>query len=606
MNRIVKRGRYFTLSFEFTFLKNEKIWLALTVPYRFSDLTNFLGCLPSSVTQEILCRSLSGVDVPLITITDNEVPDSNKKFIVVIARAHPSETVGSWIVQGFMDYLTRNERIPKKLIKIFVFKIVPMTNPDGVILGNSRVNLSGSDQNRIYGDPDMILHPVNYAVKKLVEDLAKSPQGIQAFFDIHGHFRKKGSFMYGPHFPLHSEKHCRVRVLPRLISEQTPMFRYYSCKYRSEKSKQNAARIVFSKEMGIANCYTFENSLYGYIDEERNTHVYTLKHLETLAHHLGNSLYQFHLMLSQEDLEKEEKAKSRAKKRKKPKKRKEDHKLLFKNKDQIKTLPNLDMKKILITRNEKPIHTMKEIISMIKQDQKEESSSASSQSDSEDTEDNAQARNIVISAMKEFDKLTETKTNIKEIIYKSTASIPPKSDKKKPRSKTPGKRARSSSLLKMTTTIRSLESKKLPSVRLKLTKVNESLESSLKVNIPKIETLEASTRFTHHSKKPGSDPTTPAGIDSSFDLNKRIRTPHHALNYFGRNHRIRHHKTESKEENKNQITMINMTDIIGVDEQFPKVKKRDSPSKNENQAKYHKFGPFPSIALFNARILQFM
>ena len=76
--------------------------------------------------------------------------------------------------------------------------------------------------------------------------------------------------MYGPYFPLHSLKYLRVRVLPKLMSERTEMFRYWACKFRVEKSKKRAARIVLWKEYGITNCYTLEASFHGYISLGRN------------------------------------------------------------------------------------------------------------------------------------------------------------------------------------------------------------------------------------------------------------------------------------------------------------------------------------------------
>ncbi|CAG9325818.1 unnamed protein product [Blepharisma stoltei] len=609
LNRVCKKGRFFMLSFDFHFDKEEKVYFALSIPYRYSDLINFLKIMPRTVTQETLCKSLSGVDVPLLTITDLDTPYNEKKYIVVIARAHPSETVGSWIVQGLIDYLSKNERAPRKLKKRFIFKIIPMTNPDGVIIGNSRVNLSGDDPNRIYSEPNSVIHPITCAIKKLIEGLCNSPQGVLAFFDIHGHFRKKGSFMYGPHFPLHSEKYCRVRVLPKLISEQTPMFRYYSCKFRAEKSKRQAARLFFSREMGISNCYTFENSLYGYLDEQRNTHIYTLKHLETLSHHLINAIYQFHLMQVQEEQEKAAKAQKRKEKKKKLKKKKEDLKdSLLRAHDKLRTAPTaIEVKRIFRNRNDAPIHTMKELITIIKQDKNEDSSSASSQSESEENaEENIEARNIVISAIKEFDKLADTRVNIREMIYKSTGNISQKVDNRKSRSKTPGKKVRSSSLLRLSSPLRSFECKRLPSVRRKSKNSDDNnLESSIRVCIPHIDNFEKSEQV---SRCPGSDPSSPTRerIDSSFDINKRIRTPHFAQSYFGRNQRMRHLKSNSREEHKNQVTMINLVDMIEVEEPVAKVRKKQMPTKNENVAKYHKFGPFPSLALFNAKTAQYM
>ena len=49
---------------------------------------------------------------------------------------------------------------------------------------------------------------------------------IVAFIDMHGHSRKKNVFIYGPHYPLHNSKYLKMRVLPKLLSDTTQMFRY--------------------------------------------------------------------------------------------------------------------------------------------------------------------------------------------------------------------------------------------------------------------------------------------------------------------------------------------------------------------------------------------
>ena len=44
----------------------------------------------------------------------------------------------------------------QKLRRKFVFKLVPMLNPDGVIVGNYRTNLAARDLNRTYKDPKKV------------------------------------------------------------------------------------------------------------------------------------------------------------------------------------------------------------------------------------------------------------------------------------------------------------------------------------------------------------------------------------------------------------------------------------------------------------------
>lgn len=51
-------------------------------------------------------------------------------------RIHPGETVASYVGEGLMDKLVEME----EMLKSTVFKIIPILNPDGVVLGNFRTS----------------------------------------------------------------------------------------------------------------------------------------------------------------------------------------------------------------------------------------------------------------------------------------------------------------------------------------------------------------------------------------------------------------------------------------------------------------------------------
>lgn len=134
-----------------------------------------------------------------------------------------------------------------------------MLNIDGVIVGNHRTSLLGNDLNRQYLDPDPKLHPEIYNVKRLANLLSQNSP-VLLFTDFHAHSKKKGIFIYGPHYPLHSDKYGKIRLIPKLLSELTESFRYYSCKFRNEKSKESSARLVINSELNLPFSYTIEAS----------------------------------------------------------------------------------------------------------------------------------------------------------------------------------------------------------------------------------------------------------------------------------------------------------------------------------------------------------
>jgi cytosolic carboxypeptidase protein 2/3 len=87
-----------------------------------------------------LCQTLAGNDVPLLTITNHDSPIDvrQKQVIVLTGRVHPGESPASWLMRGVIHYLTGSTEAAERLRNQFLFKIVPMLNPDGVIVGNTR------------------------------------------------------------------------------------------------------------------------------------------------------------------------------------------------------------------------------------------------------------------------------------------------------------------------------------------------------------------------------------------------------------------------------------------------------------------------------------
>lgn len=168
-----------------------------------------------------------------------------------MARQHPGETVSSFVMESFLKILAHSN---SKLLEEFEFVVVPMVNPDGVIYGNFRANLSGFDLNRQWLQPNRWLHPEIYFIKKL----ALSLTNLVFVLDLHGHSKKFNSFIYA----CKQEDPIMEKYYPFLM-ESCPVFNIRECTYGITMDKTTTARATIFAA-GIKNVYTVETSFYGY------------------------------------------------------------------------------------------------------------------------------------------------------------------------------------------------------------------------------------------------------------------------------------------------------------------------------------------------------
>ena len=145
-----------------------------------------------------------------------------KKGVFISARVHPGESNSSWMMKGIIDYLTSSAPEAQVLRDCFVFKIVPMINPDGVINGNYRCSLAGQDLNRRWKNTNKQLHPENFATKRLIRAFKKERE-IVLYLDLHGHSRRKNIFIYGNN---NEELPHQTRVFPFLLSKICDYFSF--------------------------------------------------------------------------------------------------------------------------------------------------------------------------------------------------------------------------------------------------------------------------------------------------------------------------------------------------------------------------------------------
>jgi hypothetical protein len=320
INRLfISTRRYYCLSFDFKLSDSNEVYMfAELPPYSLTKQLSFLrelqatSCEGCTVRLDTLCYSLSGLEVPLVTISDLRFPSVTKQIMLIVGRVHPGEVVASLIIEGMLRYLSSSDPDAVIMRQRLEIRVVPMLNPDGVVMGNSRTSISGSDLNRRYLKPDPQAHVEVWSLKELI---SAQRDKMFAFIDVHGHSTKKGAFLYGPQFALHNDQYYLSRVVPKLMSEQTEMFRYFSCKFRVSKPKRRAARAVVAKEFGVAYSYTFENSFHCYLNEQRQTVMLTQTDYLYLGELLIKALSEFDILLELDQIRAEERSNIRAHKK---------------------------------------------------------------------------------------------------------------------------------------------------------------------------------------------------------------------------------------------------------------------------------------------------
>lgn len=287
---------YSTLTFSLAGQTDDTYFIAYHYPYTYSDLGRLLDSLQFGLSgnmttttttttidaklrlnsslfdekcrRQTLCKSEGGNEVELLTITafDEEsivsFPLTDRVYVFLTSRVHPGESNSSHIMQGVIKFLMGDDQIAVRLRTHFVFKIVPMLNPDGVINGSHRCGLAGTDLNRQWRTPSQSKSASIYWTKSLWRYLVDTGHRPLISCDFHGHSKKKSIFIFGcENGPGPNEGF--EKIFPSLMASACPVFDSNLCKYTTERSKEATARVVLWREMGIVGSYTLESSYCG-------------------------------------------------------------------------------------------------------------------------------------------------------------------------------------------------------------------------------------------------------------------------------------------------------------------------------------------------------
>ncbi|XP_043445504.1 cytosolic carboxypeptidase 3 isoform X6 [Prionailurus bengalensis] len=298
-----QEGRhYFSLTWTFQFPHNkDTCYFAHCYPYTYTNLQEYLSSINNDSVRSkfckirVLCHTIARNMVYVLTITTplKNADSRKRKAVILTARVHPGETNSSWIMKGFLDYILGDSSDAQLLRDTFIFKVVPMLNPDGVIVGNYRCSLAGQDLNRNYTSVLKESFPSVWYTRNMIRRLMEKREVI-LYCDLHGHSRKENIFMYG----CDGSERCKAlylqqQIFPLMLSKNCPdKFSFSACKFNVQKSKEGTGRVVMWK-MGIKNSFTMEATFCGStLGNKRGTHFNT-KDLESMGYHFCDSLLDY-------------------------------------------------------------------------------------------------------------------------------------------------------------------------------------------------------------------------------------------------------------------------------------------------------------------------
>ncbi|WKX89746.1 hypothetical protein Q1695_008972 [Nippostrongylus brasiliensis] len=276
-----KRG-FYSIRFNIVFrTQGDVCYFAYHFPYTFSFLKASISRFSTQIAASVYCsnhvigESLGGNPVNMLTITAQCSADeiSKKHVVFLSSRVHPGESNASWMMHGILEsLLTSSDPLIEEARKKFLFKIVPMLNPDGVVNGSHRCSLSGVDLNRVWDKPSRAAHPEIYHTKAIIQymcDVLQSPPFV--FVDLHGHSRRPNVFMFGNN-PEESWRaddkmlpnNYEFMTLPEVLEMSSPAFAYNLCQFGITRGKESSARVTVWRQFGVTKSYTMESTFSGF------------------------------------------------------------------------------------------------------------------------------------------------------------------------------------------------------------------------------------------------------------------------------------------------------------------------------------------------------
>jgi hypothetical protein len=130
-NGIRKEGQkvfksLYTLTFSYEFeYDNDNVYFAYCYPYTYTEMLEDINAIMTDpikqqfVQRRALGETLAGNKCDVLTITSKQNQDNmaQRKGVILTARVHPGESVGSWMMKGALDFLVDHESQEAEILR---------------------------------------------------------------------------------------------------------------------------------------------------------------------------------------------------------------------------------------------------------------------------------------------------------------------------------------------------------------------------------------------------------------------------------------------------------------------------------------------------------
>lgn len=204
--------------------RTDEAWIATLPPYQFSRWLERAAELEAAdqtgLRLDVLGSSRDGR--PLHRLTIGEPDDDTRPSIWIVARQHADEMPGSWMAEGFLDWLLADGPAARSLRERLTVHLVPFMNPDGAVRGYQRLNTAGLDLNRVWDAPDPATAPTVAATRQAMRADDEDGSPVVLFLDLHGDPGNRKN--YGIGHARDAAERARTRLVMAMMEVNTDLF----------------------------------------------------------------------------------------------------------------------------------------------------------------------------------------------------------------------------------------------------------------------------------------------------------------------------------------------------------------------------------------------